>query len=225
MIATASNVLAPGDLYTNQAALPPRWRANANWMMNLSILNGFRQLPQATGLNYSIVNDSGPIPTALGWEIRENSTMDGTLTGAAADYLVLSGDFQQYAIVDRVGTQIEVVSNLFGATNDSPPGSVGSSCTGASAQTSSSPTRSGSATTRHDSARRQSKAASQFVAEVDGKTVVVIEGARFKPPTRSSSNTRNSSSLPRRRQSERRHISDTRAAPRGRRCLLSAANE
>ena len=124
IIATGTNVLAQGDLYANQAALPPRWRANARWMMNLSILNGYRQLPQATGLNYSIVNDTGPTPKALGWEIRENSNMDGTLTGAAADYLVLSGDFRQYAIVDRVGTTIEVVPQLLGA-NRRPSGQRG----------------------------------------------------------------------------------------------------
>lgn len=47
--------------------------------------------------------------------------MDGTLTGAAADYAVLSGDFRQFAIVDRVGTSIEVVQNLFG-TNHRPTG-------------------------------------------------------------------------------------------------------
>jgi HK97 family phage major capsid protein len=115
VIATGSNVLAQGDLYTNQAALPARWRPNAKWSMNLSIINGYRQLPQATGLNYSIVNDDGPRPKALGWEIFENNGMDATLTGAAADYLVLSGDFQQYAIVDRVGATIEFVPHLFGA--------------------------------------------------------------------------------------------------------------
>jgi HK97 family phage major capsid protein len=115
VIATATNVLAQADLYNNQAALPARWRPNAKWMMNLSIINGYRQLPQATGLNYSIVNDSTSPPTALGWPIYENSTMDSTLTGSAADYLVLSGDFQQFAIVDRVGTTIELVPQLFGA--------------------------------------------------------------------------------------------------------------
>ncbi|MDQ5821083.1 MAG: phage major capsid protein [Actinomycetota bacterium] len=124
VIATGTNVLAQGDLYANQAALPPRWRPNAKWMMNLSILNGYRQLPQATGLNYSIVNDDGPIPKALGWEIRENSAMDGTLTGAAADYLVLSGDFKQYAIVDRIGTSLEFIPHLFGA-NRRPTGQRG----------------------------------------------------------------------------------------------------
>ena len=124
IIATGTNVLAQGDLYANQAALPARWRPNAKWMMNLSILNGYRQLPQATGLNYSIVDDSGPLPRALGWPIYENSSMDGTLTGAAADYLVLSGDFQQFAIVDRVGTTIEVIPHLFGA-NQRPTGQRG----------------------------------------------------------------------------------------------------
>ena len=114
VIATGTNVLAQADLYTHQAALPARWRPRARWMMNLSIINGYRQLPQATGLNYSIVNDDGERPKALSWEIRENSNMDGTLSAAAADYTVLSGDFNQYAIVDRIGTTIEVIPHLLG---------------------------------------------------------------------------------------------------------------
>jgi HK97 family phage major capsid protein len=121
---SGTNTLAQADLYSNQAALPARWRPNAKWMMNLTIINGFRQLPQATGLNYSIVNDDGPRPKALGWEIFENSSMDSTLTGAAADHLVLSGDFQQFAIVDRIGTTIEVIQNLVGA-NRRPTGQRG----------------------------------------------------------------------------------------------------
>lgn len=124
VIATGTNVLAQGDLYANQAALPPRWRANAKWMMNLSILNGFRQLPQATGLNYSVISDTTTPPTALGWPVYENSSMDGTLTGAAADYLVVSGDFQQFAIVDRIGASIELIPMLLGA-NRRPTGQRG----------------------------------------------------------------------------------------------------
>jgi HK97 family phage major capsid protein len=105
---------------TNQSigplrALPARWRPNARWMMSLPILNGYRQLPQATGLNYSVINDATTPPTALGWPVYENSNMDSTLTGGAADYLVLSGDFRQFVIVDRIGTSIEVIPHLFGA--------------------------------------------------------------------------------------------------------------
>jgi len=124
VIATGTNVLAGVDLYNNQAALPARWRPNAKWMLNVSILNGYRQIAQASGLNYSIVNDSTAPPTMLGWPAYENGTMDGTLTGAAADYTVLSGDFQQFAIVDRIGTTIEVVPQLFGA-NRRPTGQRG----------------------------------------------------------------------------------------------------
>jgi HK97 family phage major capsid protein len=124
VIATGTNVLAQGDLYANQAALPARWQPNAKWMMNLSILNGYRQLPQATGLNYSIVNDSTSPPTILGWPAYVNSSMDGTLTGAAADYAVLSGDFNQFAIVDRIGASVEFVPHILGA-NRRPLGSRG----------------------------------------------------------------------------------------------------
>jgi HK97 family phage major capsid protein len=42
----------------------------------------------------------------------------------AADYLVLSVDFSQFAIVDRVGTTIEVIPHLFGA-NQRPTGQRG----------------------------------------------------------------------------------------------------
>jgi len=99
VIATATNALAAGDLFTNQAALPPRWRPNAKWMMNLGILNGYRQLAQASGLNFSIVNDgaianggaAAAQPMILGWPVYENGSMDGTL-GTGNDYTVLSGD-------------------------------------------------------------------------------------------------------------------------------------
>jgi pectate lyase len=93
-------------------------------MANLSIINGYRLLPLAAGLNYSMVSDATTPPTVLGWPMYENGSMDGTLTGSAADYTVVSGDFSQYCIVDRVGTSIEVVQNVFG-TNHRPTGQRG----------------------------------------------------------------------------------------------------
>ena len=54
----------------------------------------------------------------------ENSSMDGMLPGSAADNTVVSGDFSQSCIVDRVGTSIEVVQNVFG-TNHRPTGQRG----------------------------------------------------------------------------------------------------
>jgi HK97 family phage major capsid protein len=125
VIATATNVFAAVDLYNNQAALPARWQGNASRMMALPTLNAYRQLPQATGLNYSIVNDVTNPPTILGWPAYVNSSMDATLTASAADYMLLSGDFQQCAIVDRLRTSVELVPHIFGATGRRPIGSRG----------------------------------------------------------------------------------------------------
>jgi HK97 family phage major capsid protein len=124
VIATGTNALSTADLYANQGALPARWRPNASWMANLSIINGYRQLPQATGLNYSIISDATTPPKALGWPVYENSNMDGALSGGANDYSLLSGDFSAFAIIDRIGTSVEMVPNVVGA-NQRPTGQRG----------------------------------------------------------------------------------------------------
>ncbi|WP_100498320.1 phage major capsid protein [Geodermatophilus chilensis] len=114
VLATGTNALAAADVFANQAALPARWRPRARFMCNLSVLNGFRQLPVAAGLNDSLVDDSGPVPRMAGWQVVENSHMDGALTATSPDYALLSGDFTQYAIVDRIGTTVEVIPHLMG---------------------------------------------------------------------------------------------------------------
>jgi HK97 family phage major capsid protein len=124
VLATGTNALANGDVYANQSALPARWRPNARFMANLAIINGYRQLLKASGLTESLVDDSGPAPRMAGWELRENSNMDGTLTATANDFALLSGDFRQYAIVDRIGATLEVVPHLFGP-NRRPTGQRG----------------------------------------------------------------------------------------------------
>jgi hypothetical protein len=93
------------------------WRPNAKWMANLSIINGWL-LPLGGRLELPAWSATRPHPpTVLGWPMYENGSMDGTLTGSAADYTVVSGDFSQYCIVDRVGTSIEVVQNVFGTNH------------------------------------------------------------------------------------------------------------
>jgi HK97 family phage major capsid protein len=115
VIATGTNVLAAADVYANASALPARWRQNASFMAHAAIINGYRQLPKATNIQESLVDDSGERPRMVGVPVYENSNMDGALTGAAADYVLISGDFQQYVIVDRIGASIELVPHLFGA--------------------------------------------------------------------------------------------------------------
>lgn len=124
VLATGTNALANGDVYANQAALPPRWRPRARFMANLSIINGYRQLIKATGMTESLVDETAAVPRMAGWEVVENSNMDGSLTATAADYALLSGDFKQYAIVDRISAVLEVVPHLLGP-NRRPTGQRG----------------------------------------------------------------------------------------------------
>jgi HK97 family phage major capsid protein len=93
-------------------------------MTHAITLNGYRQLPKATNIQESLVDDAATPPKMVGIPVYENSNMDSSLTGAAADYLTVVGDFQQYAIVDRIGTTLELVPHLFGA-NRRPTGQRG----------------------------------------------------------------------------------------------------
>jgi HK97 family phage major capsid protein len=78
VVTSAGSALALADIIANQNALPPRWRANAVWMANLTMINAARQLPLYSN-GPSIVNDSTTPPRALGWALYENSAMDGRL--------------------------------------------------------------------------------------------------------------------------------------------------
>lgn len=84
-------------------------------MANLTIINQARVLPLFTN-GPSLVDDSTTPPKALGWSLYENSNIDGTF-GAGNDYVWLAGDFARgFRIHDRIGTMIELVPTLFGAT-------------------------------------------------------------------------------------------------------------
>jgi len=125
VIAAAGSAVSLADVTANQNALPARWRPSAEWMANLSIINQVRQLAKGSGLTDSLVDDATTPPRMLGWGVRENSQMDGTIAaGTTNDYCLLSGDFKQYIITDRIGTTVEFVQNLFGS-NQRPTGQRG----------------------------------------------------------------------------------------------------
>jgi HK97 family phage major capsid protein len=124
VVTSAGTALAVADITANQAALPARWRGNAKWMANLTIINQGRVLPLYTNGPAAVSDASNP-PKMLGWEVYENSSMDGTIAGGTTnDYCLLSGDFKQYIVVDRIGTSVEFVPHLFGASGR-PTGSRG----------------------------------------------------------------------------------------------------
>lgn len=117
--------LTAADVYAVQNALPPRFQSNAAWNANLAIINSLRQSETTNGaLKFPGLQDNPPM--LLGRNMYENSNMDGTFDAAATanNYLLLYGDFQQFVIVDRIGSTIELVPHLFGA-NRRPTGQRG----------------------------------------------------------------------------------------------------
>jgi HK97 family phage major capsid protein len=104
-----------------QNAVPPRWRANAAFMANLTVMNMLRAVPSGSGLTTPALGSDGRM---LGWQVHENSNMDGTITGSQADYLLVAGDFSQYVVVDRIGMTITPVPMIMGP-NQRPTSQVG----------------------------------------------------------------------------------------------------
>jgi HK97 family phage major capsid protein len=123
--ATADTYTA-ADVYALKRALPPRWRDGASWLANDDVYDLTRQFSTGTGPQSAFWTDFGGDTPArlLGRPVYETSEMDGTLTAGANNYLLAYGDLRQYFVVDRVGSQVELVSHLFGA-NGRPTGQRG----------------------------------------------------------------------------------------------------
>ena len=138
ILTSASATLTVADVIANQQALPARWRPRAQWAMNLSMINAGRTLQLGTGLTEPLIDDDGdPMmrtdggpadhmrPSMLGWPVNEASVMDGVIrAGTTNDYMILSGSFDEYCIVDRIGVQVAFIPYVLGAANR-PTGQIG----------------------------------------------------------------------------------------------------
>ncbi|KXF48350.1 hypothetical protein AXA44_29665 [Rhodococcus sp. SC4] len=110
--ATAETFSA-ADIFAVQNSLPPRWQPRAQWTANLSIINAAKQFETTNG---SLKFPEIATGQLLGRALNENSSQDGApnagVTGVAN--VLVYGDFQQFLIVDRIGTSLEVIPHLFG---------------------------------------------------------------------------------------------------------------
>ena len=136
LIAPATaETFAAADVYAVQNALPPRFQPNASWNAALGIINAARQFEISNGaLKFPELSTNPPM--LLGRNVYENSNMDGTINAAATEtnYVLLYGDFGQgNIIVDRLGSTLELVPHLFGATRR-PTGQGARFCGSARAQ-------------------------------------------------------------------------------------------
>ncbi|MDP2712102.1 MAG: phage major capsid protein [Solirubrobacteraceae bacterium] len=128
----AANALALADVYSLDNALPARHQANASIVLNRVTANRIRvlagtdrafgpdaQLSPATGTNKQLAYH------LLGYPVYQSPDIAGTLVDDAV--IAVHGDFSRYVIVDRIGSTVEVVPNLFGA-NGRPTGQRGLMC-------------------------------------------------------------------------------------------------
>jgi HK97 family phage major capsid protein len=119
----SAETFAAADVFSVLEAVPPRFRANATWQANLSVINLIHQFETSNGARMFPELDNDRL---LRRPLNENSNMDGSWdTGATADnFILLAGDFSNFVIVDRIGTTIELAPHLFGA-NGRPNGQRG----------------------------------------------------------------------------------------------------
>lgn len=123
-----AETFAVSDVYNLQRQLPPRYRGNASWVMNIGTANTIRQFDTGGGGNFwTDLPDSTP-GRLLGWQATDEGTEfdDSPDIDAAAtedNFVLFVGDWSRYVIVDRVGMAIEAIPHLFGS-NQRPRVSV-----------------------------------------------------------------------------------------------------
>ena len=126
VVTTATTtVIALGDVYAVQAALPARFRnaPGAAWVANVAIINKFRQLDTAGGASFWTNLGKGQPETVLGAPIYESTTMTSSL--AAGSLMAIFGDFGQFIIVDRVGVSMVYEPLVKGTGGILPAGQAG----------------------------------------------------------------------------------------------------
>lgn len=119
-VATATTAtLAASDVYNAYQQLPPRFERNASWLAHKGIYGLIRQFDSAGGAQlWARIGDGQP-PRLLDYPDYRSSAMASTTT--TGNKLMVFGDFSQYLIVDRIGMNVELIPQVFDASNSNRP--------------------------------------------------------------------------------------------------------
>ncbi len=114
---TTGGAFVVGDVYKVWDALTPRARASAKtaWLANNTIISLIRRFDQTGGTDLWVQLANGTPPTLVGKPIHEASEMTGAITSGSRSLLI--GDFSEYIVVDRIGTQLVEVPMIMGDNN------------------------------------------------------------------------------------------------------------
>jgi HK97 family phage major capsid protein len=121
---TTGHTVAIADVYGIQSALPARFRRNASWVASISAINRFRQLDSAGGSSYWTNLGQGQPERLLGGGIFESTTVSA-YTPSIGQLVAVYGDFNQYAIVDRIGMSVMYEPMVKDVTTGRPTGQGG----------------------------------------------------------------------------------------------------
>lgn len=123
----AGEAIVADDVYGLLEALPPRFRMNARWQLELSTRNFIHRLWNPSGSEPRIVEDGriADLPYLLNSSIDPYSDVDASAT--ATHRLLIVGDWSKYTILDRVGTSVYFLQPgvLQNTSNNLPDGRVG----------------------------------------------------------------------------------------------------
>ncbi len=114
----ATVVIGTVDLLALQDALPPRFQANATWLMAPAMASKVRGLTSTSQGSWWAESLQEGVPSRLlGYPIYR-ATNVGTAGGATSPPVAsvkwaIIGDFRYFQIVDRVGFQTKFIDNLF----------------------------------------------------------------------------------------------------------------
>jgi HK97 family phage major capsid protein len=117
-----------GDIYKTAKALPPRFRPNAVWLMDLATHYTNRNFaPAGSTTQPQLYNADETRLLGKPWHesTAMRSTDDIVVTATADNVILIYGDLKRaYVIVDRIGFFMEIVAHLLGA-NRRPTGERG----------------------------------------------------------------------------------------------------
>jgi HK97 family phage major capsid protein len=113
------------DVYALQQALPPRSRLGKTpaVVANVAIINKIRQMDTAGGSSYFTNLGQGAPPEVLALRLAEASGMSAST--ASAQKIAVAGDFDKFAIVDRLGMTVQFEDIVKDAATGRPTGQSG----------------------------------------------------------------------------------------------------
>lgn len=120
----ATDTFALGDVYALDAALPARFAANGSWLAHRAIYNKIRQFDTGGGNALWGQFADGRRTELLGRPNYVSEAMDSSITALSDNLVLLFGDFQNFVVVDRIGTTMRFIPDTFGA-NGRPTGQSG----------------------------------------------------------------------------------------------------